>query len=392
MIPPAVLLVDDDLNVQAAICRVLRPLGLGLLTAASGEEALEVLTGQEVAVLICDYRLPGMSGVEVLRRSVKVRPDAIRISLTGFAELSVVQAVVNIGRVSHVLLKPWDDEYLRSLVRDSVRQYEMGREVAALHETVKRQRDRLAALNQDLEQKVRERTSELRNAYDETLDTLVLALDSREHATAGHSRRVAAQCLFLALNLEWPSFELEDLYRGALLHDIGKIGVPDAVLLKPGPLNAQERKIMEDHVALGARLLAGISYLRSAEAIPRCHHEWYDGTGYTEGLAAEWIPIQARAFAVVDTYDALTSQRPYKHGIPHAEACGIIEAETGTHFDPEIVAMFLSIPEYVWKEVARVAERKTRFRDILAAFRELRTTTLRIARPAEPSIVEANDR
>ncbi len=170
-------------------------------------------------------------------------------------------------------------------------------------------RESLETWNQRLEEQVRERTAELHAAYEDTLNALVVALDRREHATAGHSRRVAAYCLYLALELGIPDDELENVYHGALLHGIGKIGVPDAVLLKPGKLTAHERRLIEQHIPIGCELLEEIGYLTLALSIPRYHHERHDGLGYAEGLAGDSIPMEAKAFAIIDTYDALRCAR-----------------------------------------------------------------------------------
>ena len=259
------------------------------------------------------------------------------------------------------------------MVREGVRRFEMEREIHRLHDLTRRQRDELEVWNRELEAKVRERTAALHNAYEETLDALVLALDSREHATAGHSRRVAIYCLYLALEVGVPEDKLEALHRGALLHDIGKIGVPDAVLLKPGRLDSAERKIIEQHVVIGGRLLERIGYLEEAMPIPRHHHERFDGCGYGEGLAGEAIPIEARVFAVVDVYDALRSERPYKNALSHEQACGIITADSGTHFDPEIATTFLSVPQQAWEALASDSQTAASFSEVLKACRHVKT-------------------
>jgi HD-GYP domain-containing protein (c-di-GMP phosphodiesterase class II) len=223
-----------------------------------------------------------------------------------------------------------------------------------------------------LERIVEERTAALRAAHEETLDALVFALDSREHATAGHSRRVAIYCLYLAIEVGLAEDRLEDLHSGALLHDIGKIGVPDAILLKQGPLDADERKTIAQHVLLGGRLLERIGYLRKALLIPRYHHERFDGTGYCERLAGEAIPIEARIFALVDVYDALGSERSYKPSMSHAEASEMIRDESGNHFDPVLAARFLATHEHVWETLAGVSQTTTSYAQALAACRRIR--------------------
>jgi response regulator RpfG family c-di-GMP phosphodiesterase len=332
---------------------------------------LKVLNEDEVAVILCDYRLPDMTGPDLLARSLEIRPDTIRITLTGQTELQAAQDSINTGRVSHFLLKPWNDDHLRSVVRDCFRRHQMEQEIRRLNELTCRQRDELEVLNHSLEDKVRQRTEELRAAYEETLDALVLALDAREHSTVGHSRRVAMYCLYLAYGLEVEADAMGALYRGALLHDIGKIGIPDAVLLKPGRLDDQERAIIQQHVRIAGELLSRIRYLESAIPVPLHHHERYDGTGYSEGLAGEDISFGARIFSVVDVYDALRSDRPYKKAMPHAQACEIIARESGSQFDPVVVERFLAVPPSRW---AILADRSAHLRglgEILEACREM---------------------
>ncbi len=367
-----VLLVDDDPSVLQALRRLLYRDGYHILLASDGPQALELLAAHDVAVIVCDYRMTEMSGTTVLKEAARLRPDAIRIMLTAYGDLSTAQQAINEGQVTRFLLKPWDDAHLRSVVRDAVRLFQVARQVRRLHQLAIRQRDELRQWNRRLERLVRQRTMELRASYEDTLNALVLALDAREHATAGHSRRVALYCLYLALELGYPRHGLAHLYRGAVLHDMGKIGVPDAVLLKPGPLNQQERALMEQHVVLAARLLEPVTYLRPSMNIPCYHHERWDGRGYATGLAGPQIPLEARIFAVIDVYDALRSQRPYKEPLPDDEARALIAADAGRHFDPQVVESFLALPEVVWRALAAEADTTSRFAGALRVCRRLR--------------------
>ncbi|MCG3126779.1 MAG: putative cyclic di-GMP phosphodiesterase [Phycisphaerae bacterium] len=353
---PCVLLVDDDAHVLSALRRTLRGEGYDLLTASDGPTAIRLLQQHDVCVLVCDQRMPGMSGVEVLAESVKLRPHAARMTLTGQTDLKSAQDSVNLGRISQFLMKPWDDAHLRTVIREAVGRFGLERQVRELHALTCQQRDELERWNAELEDKVRARTAQLEAAYDETLDALVLALDTREHATAGHSRRVTVYCLYLAQRCGIPATDLENVYRGAMLHDIGKIGVPDAVLLKPGKLDPAERRAIEQHVAMGARVLERVGHLRGALEIPRYHHERFDGRGYLEGRRGPAIPIAARIFSVVDVYDALRSARPYKRPLAHDEALELIAAEGGRQFDPAVIARFREVPGWVWDRLATGAD------------------------------------
>lgn len=184
---------------------------------------------------------------------------------------------------------------------------------------------------------------ELRRAYDDTLAGWAAALDLRDRSTAQHTARVTELTCRLADRFGVASERLDDIRRGATLHDIGKMGVPDEILRKPGALTDEEWREMRRHPELAAEMLEGIDYLRAALPIPLCHHEKWDGSGYPRGLAGEAIPLEARLFAVVDVYDAVTSVRPYRDPMTQTEALDLIRAGTGTHFDPDVVPVFLQL-------------------------------------------------
>lgn len=353
--PACVLIVDDEHSVLASLSRLLRRDGYDIDTASSGEEALELIEANEYAVILCDQRMPGMTGAEVLSRARRSLPHAVRMTLTGYTDIESAIRSVNDGGVQHFLLKPWDNEHVCDVVRGAVRAHRAGIELRAAQATVVVQRDQLHELSQHLEQKVLERTSDLIEAHEGTLRALVAALDAREQATAGHSWRVAVYTVYLARCYGINKADLEDLYRGAVLHDIGKIGIPDSILLKPGLLSAEERRIIETHVLIGGGILKNIKHLQSAVDIPMYHHEKYDGTGYPHKISGESIPVSARLFAVADVYDALTSERPYKAGLSHWDATQIIKEQSGSHFDPQIVSAFVSIPDAVFQVLGSTA-------------------------------------
>jgi HD-GYP domain-containing protein (c-di-GMP phosphodiesterase class II) len=218
--------------------------------------------------------------------------------------------------------------------------------------------------------KLAQALDQVRDAYDQTLTALVAALDSRERETANHSQRVAAYAVLLGMRAGVTGEALEDLYRGALLHDIGKIGIPDSILLKPDKLTAAEWEIMRSHPEIGARVLGRISFLSGAVEVPLSHHEAWDGTGYPGGLRGDEIPFSARIFAVVDSYDAIRSHRPYKPALPHAEAMVLLGQASTTRLDPSLVETFCAEPECSWDQLAEASQREGTFRE---AFRVCRT-------------------
>jgi GAF domain-containing protein len=199
-----------------------------------------------------------------------------------------------------------------------------------------------ALQNASLFEELKRADEELLRSYDTSIEILSKTLDLRDHETEGHSLRVAARAATLARDIGLEGESLVKLRRGALLHDVGKIGVPDAVLLKPGPLDPDEVGIMRLHPVYARELLEGIPFLRAVLVVPWCHHERWDGTGYPRGLAGRDIPIEARIFAVADVWDALTHDRPYRRAISEDEALRMIAAGAGSHFDPVVVEAFMS--------------------------------------------------
>jgi putative nucleotidyltransferase with HDIG domain len=201
----------------------------------------------------------------------------------------------------------------------------------------------IAIDNASLFDELQRSNTELTLAYDTTLEGWSHALDMRDRETEGHTIRVAEMTLQLARSMGMSDIELEHIRRGALLHDIGKMGIPDTILLKPGPLSTEEYQIMCKHPVYAYNMLSSISFLRQALTIPYCHHERWDGTGYPRGLSGEQIPLEARIFAVVDVWDALRSDRPYRSAWTEEKALDFIREHTGKYFDPKVVEAFLKI-------------------------------------------------
>ena len=201
----------------------------------------------------------------------------------------------------------------------------------------------LDSLNAESQRRTAE--ASLTEAYDTTLEGWANALELRDKETEGHSRRVTETTLVVARALGVPEADLEQIHRGAILHDIGKMGIPDDILRKNGPLTAEERVIVEKHPLTAFHLLKRIPYLEKALDIPYCHHEKWDGTGYPRGLKGTEIPLAARIFAVVDVWDALTSDRPYRKAWDRATVMTYLTQEAGKHFDPQIVTVFLGLVE-----------------------------------------------
>lgn len=367
-----VLLVDDEPEALSSLRRLLRTEAYELHCASSGEEALDKLRTLDASVIVCDQRMPGMPGSDVLAEARVLRPDATRVVLTGYTDITSAVRTVNDGAIHYFMVKPWEDEQFVGVLRQAVQRFKLRRSLTEARLTVQQQRDQLETLNRSLLDKVHEQTAHVRVAYEQTLEALVAALDVRERAASGHSWRVAAYALHLAVELGIEEERLPDLFRGAVLHDIGKIGIPDTVLLKPGLLDDRERAIIETHVAIGVELLSRVEHLAGALTIPKYHHEKFDGTGYAEGLRGEAIPLEARVFAVADVYDALRSNRPYKAAMDHADAAAIIDRESASHFDPQVVRAFRAITEVELCRLASFAARARGFDATLEACQSVR--------------------
>ncbi len=332
-----VLIVDDDPSVRDVIGVLLAEEGYSCTTAAGSEEALAAARESTFHLVISDVKMPGKDGFWLLDRLRKERPDTAVVMLTAFGDTEAAVECLRRGASDYLLKPPKITDLVRSIERALARRR---------HE-IARQKYR-----QSLERRVREKTQELQHAlvevetsYNSTLYALVAALDAREHETSDHSQRVVRYTMAIAERLGVTPAERPDIARGALLHDIGKIGIPDAILLKPGPLTPAEWEEMRRHPQIGWTILKSIAFLQVPAEIVLSHQERFDGGGYPRGLQGEAIPLGARIFAIADTFDAMTTDRPYRRRTRFAAALEEIRRCSGTQFDPRCSEAFLSIGE-----------------------------------------------
>jgi len=345
-----VLYVDDEPGLCRAFARIfLSDASLRVSTVGTPEEAIELLGRERFDVIVSDLRMPGMSGLELLAAARKRQPETRRLLVSGYADFESALDAINEVGIDRLLTKPWQNEEVRGAVEAAAKLARLQRENTRVTEELRRRTLELEVINQSLDALVEERTSNL-------LEGLVSALDLRDSETQWHSRRVGRYARRLARELGIEGRELDDIERGATLHDIGKIGVRDAVLLKPGPLDENEWAEMRRHPALGYDILKGIGFLERARLIPLNHQERFDGTGYPQGLKGEEICVGARVFAVVDTYDAITSDRPYRKCRTYEVARQEIEKFSGTQFDPVVVATWLRISQAEWDAIREELE------------------------------------
>ena len=338
-----ILIVDDEQGIRRFLSYGLGLEGFDCSEASGGSEAMELLETQPFDAVISDLRMTGTSGLELLKG---VREKHSRLAF-------LMATAVDEARVGIQAMKAGADDYL-------VKPFQIETVLSALNRAMEKKRLEIEVENyrEHLEQMVDQRTRKLRVAnkrteqtYNETLEGLSATLDLRDNETAGHSRRVTRYCLEIAKALGCSSKQLKTIARKSLLHDIGKIGIPDAILLKPGKLTEEERAIMETHVRIGYELVCSIAFLAGSAEIVLSHHERYDGTGYPQGLVGDEIPLSARMFSVADTLDAMTSDRPYRRALPYSAAREEIIRESGRQFDPKVVKGFLAIPEAVFEAI-----------------------------------------
>jgi putative nucleotidyltransferase with HDIG domain len=338
-----ILAVDDEPHVRSMIGATLERQGFDVQLAASGREALDMLERGAFDLVLTDIVMQDGNGIALLDRIHGQQPQLPVVMVTAIHDISVAIDSMRRGAYDY-LLKPFEREHLVS--------------------TVKRALDHRQALQdshnyqQNLEQVVTARTEMLRQAmenlehsYDVTLEALGDALDLKDSETEGHSKRVTAYTIALARAMGISPSQIKIIARGAFLHDIGKMAIPDDILRKPGKLTEEEQAVMREHCSRGYHMLRKIPFLSEAAEIVFSHQEHFDGSGYPSGLSGAEIPVGSRIFAIADTLDAITSDRPYRKARSFDTAREEILSHSGTQFDPNVVEVFLKIPNELWHEL-----------------------------------------
>ncbi|MCC6712936.1 MAG: response regulator [Candidatus Dadabacteria bacterium] len=335
-----ILIVDDEDAIRNLFVEALNELGYDCDVARNGLECLEKFYRvKNFDVVLLDVQMPELNGIETLKKLKSYSPDLSVIMVSASRDIENVRAALKEGAYDYVF-KPFNVIDVDAVIRRAL-------ERAAL---IKANKD----YQKNLERKVADQTRELVKLYSGTLEAMILALDLREHETGHHSYRVTEYALNLGRHLELDESQLSVMAKGALLHDIGKIGVPDNILLKPDKLTDEEWGLMKQHAQLGYELLNKIEFLEESSLIVYTHHERYDGKGYPRGLSGADIPLGARIFSVVDALDAMTSKRVYKGAMPFEEAIERIKKASGTQFDPMVVETFVNVPVEEWKNIRKM--------------------------------------
>lgn len=339
-----VLLIDDEPNILAALQRLLHPFGYSILEANSGAEGLSMMTQHSVDLVICDMRMPEIEGTEVLENIRLKWPDTIRILLTGYTDLQSTIAAINRGEIYRYLAKPWDDNDVILMVRDALEHKRLLAEKRALEKLTARQNEELKTLNANLETRVLQRTEDLYTAlehlqkdYLATIHIFSNLLELRKGKLAGHSRRVAQLCRNLAVKMNLPETDIQAIETAALLHNIGKLSLPDHLLEKPYlELSVTERAEFDKHPLHAAAALMALEPLRQASAIIRHHRESYDGTGNPSGLRGAQLPIGSRILSVASDFEGLQLGLLARNNLAPEQALEIVILN-GKRYDPDIV-------------------------------------------------------
>ena len=336
-----IMLVDDEKMIRDMLSMALIREGYQCYLAANFDEALAILNDQNIDLVISDIMMPGKSGVDLLTDIKKINKDIAVLMITALTDTNIDTECIHLGA----------DDYIS-------KPFSIGRIVLTVKNMMEKRSLALETKNYQtsLESKVKEQTdqichtmNDLYHAYDNTLTALIKALDAREKEVGSHSERVMNLSLFMADKLGMKGQELEHMGKGALLHDIGKIGISDNILLKPGKLDEAEWVEMRRHPEIGYAILSEIQFLKVPAEIILNHHERYDGTGYPKRLKKDEIPIGARIFGLVDTLDAMTSDRPYREALPFDAVTSEVIKNRNTQFDPTIADLFLSISRSQWE-------------------------------------------
>ena len=328
-----ILIVDDEEMVSNVIVRKLTREGYACLTARNGREALNLFYKNSFSLIISDIKMPEMDGIELLKKVKALDPNMMVIMVTAFPDLDLAVEAMRLG-ASDFISKPITLDLMALSVRNALEKKRLKEEIEAYH--------------RNLEGLVEERTLKLQQAYRilkkahlDSVKVLAEAIDAKDPYTLGHSDRVSKMSLRIASHLGFAQDRLESLEYGALLHDIGKIGIKDEVLQKQGALSPKEYEYIQEHPLIGVKIVEGIDFFKDKAPIIRHHHEHFNGDGYPDGLAGEAIPLGARIIAVPDAFDAMSSMRPHRNAMALEEVLLELQRHRGKQFDPEVLDIFL---------------------------------------------------
>jgi putative nucleotidyltransferase with HDIG domain len=349
-----ILVVDDEETIREIVCSMLAGAHFQTRHAASGVEAMSLLeSGEEFDLVLSDLMMAEMDGIALLERAKEKYPDVPVVMVTAVHDIQVALQALRNGAYDY-LLKPFEREQLLATVRRALENRRLKRENDAY-------RTNLEALVAARTQQWKAALSDLERSYDITLEALGDALDQKDRETENHSKRVTAFTIAIAQKMGLSKEDIRVIARGAFLHDIGKMAIPEKILTKPGKLTPEEAEVMKEHAWYGYKIVKKIPFLSEAAEIVYSHQERFDGTGYPRRLKGEEIPLGARIFSIADTFDAITSDRVYRPKQSAEAARKEIELWSGRQFDPDIVKVFLSMPDNIWEDLRKDIDKKSGF-------------------------------
>ena len=328
-----ILIVDDEKITCNVIAQRLKREGYSCVTANNGKEAFEYFCKGAYSLIISDIRMPEKDGLELLRLVKAVRPNMKFIIMTAYADIEVAVEAMRLG-ANDLLIKPFELELAVFSVKKALEQKKMEEELESYHKNLKK-------LVAERTGKLQEAYHTLKKAHLDSVKVLAEAIDAKDPYTRGHSDRVRQMSLKIATSLGFTEARMEILEYGALLHDIGKIGIKDEILRKPGPLSTEEYQAIREHPLIGVKIVEGVEFFKDKIPLIRNHHEQFDGKGYPDGLVGEAIPLEARLIAVPDAFDAMASVRPQRRIRAIEEILSEMEQHRGRQFDPRILEIFL---------------------------------------------------
>jgi len=359
---PNIMVVDDQPANLRLLEDMLKGRGYKVRSFPRGRLALAAAVQNPPDLFLLDINMPEMNGYE-LCESLKSNPELSTAPVIFLSALSATEDKVKAFQAggADYITKPFQLEEVQARIQTHLKLHE-------LQQTLRHQNDVLEELVNQRTKQLQVAVTRIKSMYDQTLRALGGALDLRDNETAGHSQRVTRYALEIGQAMDCDEEQLGELALGASLHDIGKIGIPDAILLKPAKLTSEETEIMRRHVNISYDLVSQHLFLSHAAQIVLAHHEFYNGSGYPQGLIGDEIPLGARIFAVADTLDAMTSERPYRAALPYPVAREEISRCSGSQFDPQVVRAFLTIPEEVWARIRAESDLETYSHRIKSCF------------------------
>ncbi len=328
-----ILIVDDEEIICSILARRLTGEGYSCAKAHNGKEALHLFYKDAFSLIISDIKMPEMTGIELLQKVKAIDPKMKMIMVTAYPEIDLAVNAMRLGAYDFII-KPADLDLIVMSVKKALESKRLEEEIEAYH-------NRMEELVEERTSKLQQSYRTLKKAHLDSVKVLAEAIDAKDPYTRGHSDRVKRMSLTIARKMGFSEERLESLEYGALLHDIGKIGIKDEVLQKQTPLSSEEYQYIQEHPLIGVKIIEGVEFFKDKIPMIRHHHEHYDGNGYPDGLAGEAIPIEARIISLPDAFDAMTSTRPHRHMMPLQDVLAELERFKGKQFDPKVLDIFI---------------------------------------------------